>query len=48
VTRAVIRTVANEFKAFTSDFRAVAFSSLAIVEIIVNINVRLRDRARIT
>jgi hypothetical protein len=37
----------DEFKAFIGDFGAVASSSLAIVEIVVNVKVRLRDRAGI-
>ena len=43
MTRAVEGTIADEFKAFTGDFRAVVSSSLAIVEIVANVKVRLRD-----
>jgi len=43
VTRAIGGTIINEFKAFTGDFRAVVSSSLAIVEIVANVKVRLRD-----
>ena len=43
MTRAVEGTIADEFKAFTGDFRAVVSSSLAILEIIANVKVRLRD-----
>jgi hypothetical protein len=45
VTRAVEGTIADEFKAFTGDFKAVISSSLAIVKIVANIKVRLRDNA---
>jgi hypothetical protein len=45
VTRAVGGTIVDEFKAFIGDFRAVISSSLAIVEIVANIKVRLRDNA---
>jgi hypothetical protein len=48
VTRAAEGTIADEFKAFAGDFRAVVSSSLAIVEIVANIKVRLRDNAIIT
>jgi hypothetical protein len=45
VTRAVGGTIADEFKAFVGDFRAVVSSSLAIVETVANVEVRLRDNA---
>ena len=45
MTRAAGGTIADEFKAFAGDFRAVVSSSLAIVEIVANIEVRLRDNA---
>jgi hypothetical protein len=45
VTRAAGGTITNEFKAFAGDFRAVVSSSLAIVEIVANVEVRLRDNA---
>ena len=48
MTRAVGGTIINEFKTFIGDFRAVVFSSLAIVEIVANVEVRLRDNAIIT
>jgi hypothetical protein len=37
----------DEFKAFAGDFGAIASSSLAIVEIVVNVEVRSRDKAGI-
>jgi hypothetical protein len=48
VTRAAGGTIADEFKAFTGDFRAVVSSSLAIVETVANVEVRSRDNAVIT
>jgi hypothetical protein len=48
VTKAVEGTIADEFKAFKGDFRAVVSNSLAIVETVANVKVRLRDNAIIT
>jgi hypothetical protein len=45
VTRAVGGTIIDEFKAFAGDFRAIISSSLAIIEIVANVEVRLRDNA---
>jgi hypothetical protein len=45
VTRAAGGTITDEFEAFAGDFRAVVSSSLAIVETIANVKVRLRDNA---
>jgi hypothetical protein len=47
VTRAAQETIADEFKAFIGDFRAVVSSSLAIVETVANIEVRSKDNAGI-
>ena len=45
---AVGGTIADEFKAFTGDFRAVVSSSFGIVETVANVKVRSRDNAIIT